>query len=861
MESTNAFLVLGVSILTFFLGYRFYGSFWERMFKVQKGLKGPAYSKEDGKEFVPTRRWVVFGHHFASIAGLGPIMGPAVAVFWGWLPALLWVVLGSIVIGAVHDYSATMISLRHSGRGISDVACDYLGKRARFIFLSVVFFLLALGMGLFVITIATLFVYHHPEAVLPVFLLMGLATTMGVFIYKLRMKLLPLTLVGVLLVFLFGILGQAYPIHIYQYFLPDGIQGEIWQDVQQRKQNGDFQNQLLLVPFQGGSFGNAFEHDGIFGRFTPEKGLPQDLKSVENDGFPALLPQQPREGKQQQERRVEKELDLEYVQLQTKLSKILERSIDESGLMPIQAAEKLRTENKEAKEIHRRLAEIKQERIALKNQSLQLPNNLLSNKNEQLIKRPLPSAFLVQRFVESKASENKAQKLDLLKALEAEQVRLDGEGEGRRSAQALELSIAKPGVLAQYYNAIGKTGWADQIQTTGNKARVFWVVILLSYAFVASLLPVWLLLQPRDYLNSWKLYIGIAGILIGLIVWQLQAWIHGSPSPGMVAPAFTGFYGEELGISGMPALLPFLFIIVACGACSGFHSLVGSGTSSRQLQFEGDAKPVAYGGMLLEALFAVIVIIACTIGISQTGWLSALKISGGFAEQKTAAAAISRFIHGGGDMMASFFGLLGLSREVCVAFLATVCVTFAMTTLDSATRLLRYNIEEFGIHFGKAGEPSKRKQNKLLGNLGLILRIPFVSTGLGVLAIAFFALFKVNGKLAGLHLLALFGSTNQLLAAFGLLVVSFWLRRSKKPVFLTIVPFLIMLVMSVWAMVESLLLELQKAGREGFGEHWILISVSGVLLALALWMVIEAALHWRPRLSEKTPDASLDTIK
>ena len=193
----NAALVTLWAFVMLILAYVFYGRFLARkIFGLNPRRPTPAHTLEDGVDYVPTRIPVLFGHHFASIAGLGPILGPAIAVVWGWVPAVLWVVFGCIFIGAVHDLGALTVSLRFKGRSIGDVCRDLMGRRARLLALLIIFFLMALAMGAFVNVISLLFVSFNPDAVIPSFGLMLVAMAIGVSVYKLKVGLGPATVVG-----------------------------------------------------------------------------------------------------------------------------------------------------------------------------------------------------------------------------------------------------------------------------------------------------------------------------------------------------------------------------------------------------------------------------------------------------------------------------------------------------------------------------------------------------------------------------------------------------------------------------------------------------------------------------------------
>lgn len=555
----NALTVALVTIAAFALAYRFYARFiGARILSLDPERKTPAHALEDGIDFVPTRPIILYGHHFASIAGLGPILGPAIAVIWGWLPAVLWIVLGSIFIGGVHDLSALFVSLRNRGRSIGDVTRSLVGRRAHILFLVIIFFTLSLCMGTFVRVIATMFSDRfYPESVIPVGALIALAVAVGLLVYRRGVRLAPATLAA-----------------------------------------------LLLMLF------------------------------------------------------------------------------------------------------------------------------------------------------------------------------------------SLWLGIRHP------VTGIGTS---------------LWVYLLIAYAFAASVLPVWLLLQPRDYLNAYQLFIGMALMYAGLFVVRPQI---GAPAVNTVS-------------TGVPPLFPFLFITIACGAVSGFHSLVATGTTSKQLGSERHAVPIGYGGMLAEGLLAMAVTLACVAGITREEWFAAYPT---WQSAQGLAANMAAFVRGAG----LFISRLGVPREVASSFIVVMAVGFAMTTLDSGTRLLRYNLEELGEGLG-------------IGPL----RNRFVASLAAVAGVGYFALMTVDGRPVGLLLWELFGTTNQVLAALGLLAVSLFLRRRGMPTVYTMLPMAGMLVVTITAMVIRL-------GTNYRAGHWPLLVVGAIVLVLVCWLVVESILAFRRRAAGATEEPGRD---
>ncbi|MEN3002405.1 MAG: carbon starvation protein A [Armatimonadota bacterium] len=557
----NALLiVLGVAVLLG-LAYRVYGRFLARcVFPLDDSQPTPAHTMRDDLDYVPTPPAVLFGHHFASIAGLGPLLGPAIAVIWGWVPALLWIVLGCILIGAVHDLGCLYSSIRNRARTIADITYDVAGGRARVLFLLFSIFAIGLAMGVFVINIANLFAPgeggaeggHVPEAVLPSAMLIVIAVAMGLLFYRMQVRLSWLTVGGVLLSLLFVWLGVRTPI-----------------------------------------------------------------------------------------------------------------------------------------------------------------------------------------------------------------------------------------------TAIGG------FELTADR----WTLILLVYAFLASVLPVWLLLQPRDYLNSFQLFLGMGLLFAGVVIGH----------PQISAPAF------HFEAKNLQPLFPLLFITVACGAVSGFHSLVASGTTSRQLARASHALPIGYGGMLMEGLLATLALMAVAAGLGAewsvrySDWLLAGK------------NALANFVHGAGAIVS----MAGVPLEVAKVFVATVAIGFALTTLDTGARLIRYNMQEL----------SRALRLPALSN-------PYMATAVAVGIIGFFALLRapdpVTGQLksVGAILWQLFGASNQLLAGLALLVVSLYLRSLGRPTLYTLLPMVFMLVVTISAL---------GLGMQGFWAqgNWLLFGFSGLILLLAFWLVGEAILAWQ----------------
>ncbi len=578
----SSILLLVVGFAAFLTGYRIYSKFLaRRIYQLDPDFKTPAHEFEDGVDFVPTNKHVLFGHHFTSVAGAAPIVGPAIAVIWGWLPAFLWVVLGTIFAGAVHDLGTLWISTRHKANSIGTLAESLIGSRARVLFLLIIFFLLLLVNAVFAVVIANRFI-GSPGAVLPVWGTLAIALVLGILIYRARIGLLWPSIGALILIYALIWLGQYAPFE-----LPD------------------------------------------FFNFAPS--------------------------------------------------------------------------------------------------------------------------------------------------------------EAQLSAAQGEAAVA-----------------ATAAHTDG--VRAGWIMILLVYAFFASVLPVWLLLQPRDYINSHQLFVALGIISLGIII----------TNPEVIAPAINRDLPEDA-----PNWFPLLFITIACGAISGFHGLVASGTSSKQLNKETDARYVGYGGMIGEGTLAVISILATTAGfavfVGVDGWH---QHYGTWASASTGAT--TAFVNGVGVIAEG----VGLPHNVAVIFAAVVVISFAATTMDTGMRLQRYIISELGVQYRV-----KIVQNR------------WIATFIAVASCAVLAL-GIDRGAGGMRLWPLFGTTNQLTAGLSLLVITLFLLRLGRAIWPTVIPMIFLMFMTTWAMVENLI-------RYFSDSQVLLFCVGGVIFVLELWLVFEAvaALRrlWGPR--------------
>ena len=581
--------------LGFIVAYHTYGRWLGgRIFGLAADRICPSARLEDGVDYVPTRRSVVFGHHFTSIAGTGPIVGPAIGVLWGWLPALLWVVFGSIFIGAVHDFGSLIVSLRNDGQTIGDVAGRLLNRRVRLLFMVVLFIGLTIVLAIFGLVIAAVF-GMFPAAIFPCLVQIPLAVCIGVWLQRRGADLLLPSLLALILMVLSVIYGDVG-------FL------------------GDFNAMLAGLPM------------------------------------------------------------------------------------------------------------------------------------------------------------------------------------------------------------------------------IAWVGILLVYAYIASVLPVWMLLQPRDYINALQLIGSLGLIVIGLVCAGLMGGAPvteagGRPELTIVAPMF------QWDPEGAPFIVPFIFITIACGAISGFHCLVSSGTTSKQLANEGDARFVSYGSMLTEGFLAVLVILACTAGLGLgiesgdgpaiTGEAAWADRYGSWDAANGLGAKVGAFVDGS----ANFIGSLGIPAGIAVALMGVFVASFAGTTLDTACRLQRYVVQELASTPGSFMKPFR------------LFRNPHAASGLAVVCAAGLATIPASGEWSwasmgtgGLILWPLFGATNQLLAGLAFLVIASWLWRRNKPVWFLALPLAFMLVVPMWAMIDQVFLGTGRDAAWIADERWLLVCIGIATILLEAWMIIEAVL-------------------
>ncbi|MDD3655884.1 MAG: carbon starvation protein A [Atribacterota bacterium] len=527
--------ILILAIILYIIAYRIYGSFLDKLVEIDDKAKTPAHTMTDGVDYVPAKAPVLLGHHFASIAGAGPITGPIAAVVFGWLPCFIWIVLGCIFVGGVHDYFGLITSARHKGKSVGEIIGQYVGKKARTWFLLFAWLALVLVVAVFTILTAQAFAANASVATAG-FLMLLIAMAMGFALYRANMSLPLVTVIGVILLFV-----------------------SIW--------------------------------------------------------------------------------------------------------------------------------------IGLN------------------------SPFL-------------------------------------------------------FFN------------------QVTWTWILIAYIFLASTLPVWMLLQPRDYLSSFLLYVALIGGILGILVVR----------PTLVYPAYTSFK------TGVGFLFPMLFVTIACGAVSGFHSMVASGTTAKQLDNEKDTRLVGYGAMLLEGVLAVIALGTAAI-LTQEGMKTGLAEWGG---------AVGIFAHGLGKFLAG----LGVPEQTGVVFGSLTISAFLITSLDTATRLGRYCFEEL------TAEKMPSISNRYMGTIITVI------AG-GALAL--------TGQWAAIW--PIFGSSNQLLAGLSLMGATAYLAHLGKNFKVTYYPMAFMMIVTIVALINLVF--------TNFGRGNVLLGTVSILLLILASFVVYSGFQALGKFKEK----------
>ena len=538
-------VVMGIAGMAF--GWFVYSKFIaEKIYQLDSDFVTPAHELNDGVDFHPTNKYVLWGHHFTSVAGAAPIVGPAIAVYWGWVPAVLWVTFGTIFFAGVHDFGAIWASARHKGRSIGALSEDVIGSRTRALFMVVIFLVLLMVNAVFGVVIAGAFV-GTSTAVFPAWSAIVVALIIGQLLHR-NWNLGMLSVVGVIALYGSILIGSQFPIE-----------------------------------------------------------LPESM----------------------------------------------------FGLSP--------------------------------------------NAN--------------------------------------------------------------------------------------------WIIILFIYAAIASMLPVWVLLQPRDYINGIQLIVGLV-LLYGAVFVSL---------PDISAPAFNDRMSEDA-----PSLVPLLFVTIACGAVSGFHGIVGSGTTSKQLDREPDARFIGYLGAVGEGSLALITLVAVS-----SAALAATPELWHEIYDKYGTAGAGTFILGGAQMITNGWGIpFSISQTI----LATMVVLFAGTTMDSGVRLQRYIIQEWGDIYGI---PILKK--------GILATLVAVGC---CLALAFGAGGAAGS--GGLIIWPLFGSTNQILAGLTLLVITVMLIKMGRPARYTMVPMIFVLFTSSWAALIKLR-EFYAAG------NWLLVTIDLIVVVTTFMVILEAA--------------------
>ena len=556
--------IIGLGI--FYLGYKFYSSFIAKhIYGLDEDIKTPAHEFQDDVDYVPTKKHIIFGHHYTSIAGAAPIIGPCIAAYWGWLPALAWVIIGTVFMGAVHDFGALVMSLKEKGRSVADITGNLINSRARLMFLIFVLLLTWLVLAVFAMAISGLFV-AVPTAVLPVNIEIIIAMIIGYLIYKKKIDALVPSLIALAILYLFVYIGTFTP---------------------------------LSLPF-----------------------------------------------------------------------------------------------------------------------------------------------------------------------------------------------------------------------SDSNRA---WIIMLFMYSSIASLLPVWFLLQPRDFINSHQLIVGLGLLFLGIFV----------AAPIVDAPAIR--LSTE---AGAPPIFPMLFVTIACGAISGFHGLVSSGTTSKQVNKLKDARFIGYGGMIGEGVLALASTLAAVAGIALVSQCNLPSV--GAVENLNWAvyydtwshAAVNKataFVLGGGALIEQ----LGLPHNLAKTLMAVLVISFAATTLDTATRIQRFIISEIG---------GATKIN--------ILTNKYLATAIAVIPAIILALWSVpdpvTGELkkAGWILWPIFGASNQMLAALILMVLTIYFYKKGK----NILPLFIPMIFVMSIALISLTMKAQQFLNQG---NNLLFGLNCILLGLIIWMVSEGLLMVR----------------
>lgn len=717
----NSLILIAFAFLGYILAYKFYGRFLSRrIFGLRDTTEVPSHQKNDGVDHVPTNKSILFGHHFTTIAGAGPIVGPAIGVIWGWAPAFIWVFLGPIFMGGIHDFGSLVISARSGGKSISDASAEVLGARVRNLFVFVVFVLILIVIAVFAFLISKLF-QMYPACVLPIWIELPIAFWFSYMVYKRKVNFHVIAVVALMLMYVTIYMGTLYPVSL------DTISGV------------------------------EISH---FERAKVEKAV-SDLKS----------------GKKVEEVKASLAEDGGWAEERTY------GMFDE--LAPVYAT---------APGLYRMFTVTRKDNTAIT--GVLAYEHVKNNVREAVeIKTPGDLSVRIQR------SDWKSVK-PVVKGDPDAVKRNAGEASAVTLLQWDVMGIEKPVYRAFYYTDISVFNFM------GLNSLTTWIVILLIYVYIASTLPVHTLLQPRDYINSHELYLGLAIIVIGLLF----------SAPTVHAPAFN--VGNAL---GAPSWIPFMFVIIACGAVSGFHGLASSGTTVKQLYNEKDATFIGYGSMLLEGALAVVVIVACTAGFAGPAEWNVHYAS--WTAANGLGAKVGAFIWGS----ASFVGVLGIPMAIASAMIAVIVVSFAATTLDSATRIQRYIICEVSD----------------------IVKIPalgktHVATIIAVGSAALLAF--VSGGTGGMILWPVFGTANQMLAGLVLLVITVYLLKRGVNSIYALLPMLFLVVITTWALfIKFFEFGGNVLAGKSVTQNVVLCLISIILLVLEIWMIIESVIAYSSR--------------
>jgi len=560
----NSALLLITGILAYIVAYLFYSKWISRnLFSFKDNLKTPAHQFYDGVDYFPTPKKILIGHHFTSIAGAAPIIGPCIAAYWGWLPAFLWIVLGTIFIGAVHDFGALVISLREKGKTIADISSFVISKNARIIFLIFIMMLGWLVLSVFAMAIADLFV-TVPTTVVPINIQIILAIIVGFLIYKKNVNTVLISIVSLIVVYFFVWIGTFVPV--------------------------------------------SFEFIGF----------------------------------------------------------------------------------------------------------------------------------------------------------------------------------------------------------TKSASISMWILILFLYSAIASLLPVWVLLQPRDFINSNQLILGIIFIFVGVFLSQ----------PSIEAPILRIDTDN-----GAPPLFPFFFITIACGAISGFHGLIASGTTSKQVKHFRDARDIGFGSMLGEGSLALASLIAAVAGISLVSEANlpshglVKNLSWHIYYDSWAHASMNKataFVLGGGALIQQ----LGFSVKISNTIIAVLVIAFAATTLDTVTRIQRFVLSEIGFATNISWLKNRFFSTLLAITPALILSL-----------IKFYDPQTGSSIKIGWVLWPIFGMSNQMLAGLTLMVLTIYFYKKNK----SILPIFIPMIFIFFITFISLIIK----SIDFFSNNIILFIINIILICLVLWMIFE----------------------